>query len=83
MFVQSAAGEVIGLLTDYLLSELPLDIENVHKGATTLRHLKRTLATACQGLNRSVTTNTHSIFKDTGYFNNNTIIITLVGLYFQ
>uniref|UniRef100_A0A3Q2PP66 phosphatidylinositol-3,4,5-trisphosphate 5-phosphatase n=1 Tax=Fundulus heteroclitus TaxID=8078 RepID=A0A3Q2PP66_FUNHE len=44
--------EVIGLLNDYLFSELPLDIENVHKGATTLYHLKRTLVAACQGLNR-------------------------------
>lgn len=51
-FVYSTAGEVIGLLNDYLFSELPLDIENVHKGATTLSHLKRTLGTACQGLNR-------------------------------
>lgn len=50
--VYSTAGEVIGLLNDYLFSELPLDIENVHKGATTLCHLKRTLSTACQGLNR-------------------------------
>uniref|UniRef100_A0A8C6NJ13 phosphatidylinositol-3,4,5-trisphosphate 5-phosphatase n=1 Tax=Nothobranchius furzeri TaxID=105023 RepID=A0A8C6NJ13_NOTFU len=47
-----AAGDVISLLNDYLFSELPLDIENMHKGATTLRHLKRTLVTACQGLNR-------------------------------
>lgn len=51
--VNSTAGDVIGLLNDYLFSELPLDIENVHKGATTLCHLKRTLGTACQGLNRS------------------------------
>uniref|UniRef100_A0A7N6BHP1 phosphatidylinositol-3,4,5-trisphosphate 5-phosphatase n=1 Tax=Anabas testudineus TaxID=64144 RepID=A0A7N6BHP1_ANATE len=43
---------VIALLNDYLFSELPLDIENVHKGSTTLCHLKRTLSTACQGLNR-------------------------------
>lgn len=50
--VYSPAGEVIGLLNDYLFSELPLDIENMHKGATTLCHLKRTLGTACQGLNR-------------------------------
>ncbi|XP_038145450.1 inositol polyphosphate phosphatase-like 1b [Cyprinodon tularosa] len=48
------AGEVIGLLNDYLFSELPLDIENVHKGATTLYRLKRTLATACQGLNSEI-----------------------------
>uniref|UniRef100_A0A672ZQL9 phosphatidylinositol-3,4,5-trisphosphate 5-phosphatase n=1 Tax=Sphaeramia orbicularis TaxID=375764 RepID=A0A672ZQL9_9TELE len=48
----SAASEVIGLLHDYLYSELPLDIENVRKGATSLCHLKRTLGTACQGLNR-------------------------------
>ncbi|XP_054453301.1 LOW QUALITY PROTEIN: inositol polyphosphate phosphatase-like 1b [Anoplopoma fimbria] len=50
----SAAGEVIGLLNDYLFSELPLDIENVHKGATTLCHLKRTLGSACQGLNSEI-----------------------------
>lgn len=50
--VCSVAGEVIGLLSDYLLRELPLDIENIHKGATTLCHLKRTLGSACQGLNR-------------------------------
>ncbi|XP_042348911.1 inositol polyphosphate phosphatase-like 1b [Plectropomus leopardus] len=50
----STAGEVISLLNDYLFSELPLDIENVHKGATTLCHLKRTLGTACQGLNSEI-----------------------------
>ncbi|XP_065814823.1 inositol polyphosphate phosphatase-like 1b isoform X1 [Labrus bergylta] len=52
--MSSTAGEVIGLLNDYLFSELPLDIENVQKGATTLRHLKRTLGTACQGLNSEI-----------------------------
>lgn len=51
----STAGEVIALLNDYLFSELPLDIENVHKGATNLSFLKRTLSTACQGLNRLAT----------------------------
>ncbi|XP_013763722.1 inositol polyphosphate phosphatase-like 1b isoform X1 [Pundamilia nyererei] len=50
----STAGDVIGLLNDYLFSELPLDIENVHKGATTLCHLKRTLGAACQGLNSEI-----------------------------
>uniref|UniRef100_G3PYJ6 phosphatidylinositol-3,4,5-trisphosphate 5-phosphatase n=1 Tax=Gasterosteus aculeatus aculeatus TaxID=481459 RepID=G3PYJ6_GASAC len=50
----SAAGDVIDLLNDYLFSELPLDIENVHQGATTLSHLKRTLGTACQGLNSEI-----------------------------
>ncbi|KAL7394772.1 hypothetical protein ABVT39_003826 [Epinephelus coioides] len=50
----STAGEVISLLNDYLFSELPLDIENVHKGATTMCHLKRTLGTACQGLNSEI-----------------------------
>ncbi|XP_074529804.1 inositol polyphosphate phosphatase-like 1b isoform X2 [Halichoeres trimaculatus] len=50
----STAGEVIALLNDYLFSELPLDIENVQKGATTLCHLKRTLGTACQGLNSEI-----------------------------
>ncbi|KAM9740996.1 inositol polyphosphate phosphatase-like 1b isoform 2-T2 [Menidia menidia] len=50
----NAAGEVIALLSDYLFSELPFDIENVHKGATTLTHLKRTLGAACQGLNSEI-----------------------------
>ncbi|XP_029367782.1 inositol polyphosphate phosphatase-like 1b isoform X1 [Echeneis naucrates] len=50
----STASDVIGLLNDYLFSELPLDIENVHKGATTLCHLKRTLGIACQGLNSEI-----------------------------
>uniref|UniRef100_A0A3Q2DL63 phosphatidylinositol-3,4,5-trisphosphate 5-phosphatase n=1 Tax=Cyprinodon variegatus TaxID=28743 RepID=A0A3Q2DL63_CYPVA len=54
MMLPFIAGEVIGLLNDYLFSELPLDIENVHKGATTLYRLKRTLATACQGLNSEI-----------------------------
>uniref|UniRef100_A0A7N6FC86 phosphatidylinositol-3,4,5-trisphosphate 5-phosphatase n=1 Tax=Anabas testudineus TaxID=64144 RepID=A0A7N6FC86_ANATE len=48
------APHVIALLNDYLFSELPLDIENVHKGSTTLCHLKRTLSTACQGLNSEI-----------------------------
>ncbi|TDH07499.1 hypothetical protein EPR50_G00106630 [Perca flavescens] len=50
----STAGELIALLNDYLFTELPLDIENVHKGATTLCHLRRTLGTACQGLNSEI-----------------------------
>nr|BAO51251.1 inositol polyphosphate phosphatase-like 1b [Oryzias dancena] len=50
----SVAGEVIGLLSEYLWRELPLDIENMHKGATTLCHLKRTLGSACQGLNSEI-----------------------------
>ncbi|KAA8588783.1 hypothetical protein FQN60_010128 [Etheostoma spectabile] len=50
----STSGELITLLNDYLFTELPLDIENVHKGATTLCHLRRTLGTACQGLNSEI-----------------------------
>ncbi|CAB1457113.1 unnamed protein product [Pleuronectes platessa] len=50
----STAGDLMGLLNDYLFSELPLDIDNVHKGATTLCHLKRTLGNACQGLNSEI-----------------------------
>ncbi|XP_030594902.1 inositol polyphosphate phosphatase-like 1b isoform X3 [Archocentrus centrarchus] len=50
----STAGDVVGLLNDYLFSELPLDIENVHKGATTLSHLRHTLGAACQGLNSEI-----------------------------
>uniref|UniRef100_A0A3P8V5X2 phosphatidylinositol-3,4,5-trisphosphate 5-phosphatase n=1 Tax=Cynoglossus semilaevis TaxID=244447 RepID=A0A3P8V5X2_CYNSE len=50
----SHGGDVMSLLNDYLFNELPLDIENVHKGATNLCHLKRTLGTACQGLNSEI-----------------------------
>ncbi|KAI3351631.1 hypothetical protein L3Q82_020466 [Scortum barcoo] len=50
----NTTSDVIGLLNDYLFSELPLDIENVHKGATTLCHLKHTLGAACQGLNSEI-----------------------------
>ncbi|XP_076005227.1 inositol polyphosphate phosphatase-like 1b isoform X2 [Genypterus blacodes] len=50
----SMAGEVVALLNDYLFSELPLDIDSVHKGATTMCHLQRTLGTACQGLNSEI-----------------------------
>ena len=45
----------MGLLTDYLHKDLPLDIESVFKGATCLRNLQHTLGTTCQGLNRLVT----------------------------
>uniref|UniRef100_A0A8D0ALX8 phosphatidylinositol-3,4,5-trisphosphate 5-phosphatase n=1 Tax=Sander lucioperca TaxID=283035 RepID=A0A8D0ALX8_SANLU len=67
--VYSTAGELIALLNDYLFTELPLDIENVHKGATTLCHLRRTLGTACQGLNRLMVRygrQTVSVDVDTG-----------------
>ncbi|XP_019726761.1 inositol polyphosphate phosphatase-like 1b isoform X2 [Hippocampus comes] len=50
----STASDVIRLLNDYLFSQLPLDIEDVHKGATSLSHLKRTLGVACQGLNSEI-----------------------------
>ncbi|XP_056130218.1 inositol polyphosphate phosphatase-like 1b [Lampris incognitus] len=50
----SMAGELIGLLSDYLRSELPLDIESLHKGSSSLHHLQRTLGTACQGLNSEI-----------------------------
>uniref|UniRef100_A0A8C5E427 phosphatidylinositol-3,4,5-trisphosphate 5-phosphatase n=1 Tax=Gouania willdenowi TaxID=441366 RepID=A0A8C5E427_GOUWI len=53
-FLENTAGEVIGLLNEYLFSELPLDIESVLKGATTLSHLKSTLSAACQGLNSEI-----------------------------
>lgn len=49
-----AANEMITLLNDYLFCELPLDIENVHKGATSLIHLRRTLGSACRGLNNEM-----------------------------
>lgn len=44
---------MVSHLKDYLFNELPLDIENVHKGAATLRHLRCTLGAACQGLHGS------------------------------
>nr|XP_057911273.1 inositol polyphosphate phosphatase-like 1b isoform X2 [Doryrhamphus excisus] len=46
----STASDVIALLNDYFFSQLPLDVENVRKGATSLCHLRRTLGAACQGL---------------------------------
>uniref|UniRef100_A0A8C7WFL3 phosphatidylinositol-3,4,5-trisphosphate 5-phosphatase n=1 Tax=Oncorhynchus mykiss TaxID=8022 RepID=A0A8C7WFL3_ONCMY len=48
------AGEVVGLLSEYLRSELPLDVEGLRRGATGLRHLHQTLGTACQGLNSEI-----------------------------
>ena len=53
--VISISGDVMGLLTDYLHKDLPLDIESVFKGATCLRNLQHTLGTTCQGLNRLAT----------------------------
>uniref|UniRef100_H3DHF3 phosphatidylinositol-3,4,5-trisphosphate 5-phosphatase n=1 Tax=Tetraodon nigroviridis TaxID=99883 RepID=H3DHF3_TETNG len=50
----SSSNEVVSHLKDYLSSELPLDIENVHKGAATLRHLRCALGTACQGLHGEI-----------------------------
>ncbi|XP_029515585.2 phosphatidylinositol 3,4,5-trisphosphate 5-phosphatase 2B-like [Oncorhynchus nerka] len=50
----SMAGEVVGLLSEYLRSELPLDVEGLRRGATGLRHLHQTLGTACQGLNSEI-----------------------------
>ncbi|KAK7922477.1 hypothetical protein WMY93_009379 [Mugilogobius chulae] len=50
----STASEMMSLLHDYLYKELSLDIENVHKGSTNLFHLRRTLGTACQGLNNEI-----------------------------
>uniref|UniRef100_A0A3P8XET1 phosphatidylinositol-3,4,5-trisphosphate 5-phosphatase n=1 Tax=Esox lucius TaxID=8010 RepID=A0A3P8XET1_ESOLU len=52
--VTLAAGEVIGVLNEYLRSEFPMDVEGLRRGATGLRHLHRTLGVACQGLNRWV-----------------------------
>uniref|UniRef100_A0A674C8H2 phosphatidylinositol-3,4,5-trisphosphate 5-phosphatase n=1 Tax=Salmo trutta TaxID=8032 RepID=A0A674C8H2_SALTR len=45
---------VVGLLSEYLRSELPLDVEGLRRGATGLRHLHHTLGTACQGLNSEI-----------------------------
>uniref|UniRef100_A0A3P8ZF05 phosphatidylinositol-3,4,5-trisphosphate 5-phosphatase n=1 Tax=Esox lucius TaxID=8010 RepID=A0A3P8ZF05_ESOLU len=50
----SAAGEVIGVLNEYLRSEFPMDVEGLRRGATGLRHLHRTLGVACQGLNSEI-----------------------------
>uniref|UniRef100_A0A8C8C233 phosphatidylinositol-3,4,5-trisphosphate 5-phosphatase n=1 Tax=Oncorhynchus tshawytscha TaxID=74940 RepID=A0A8C8C233_ONCTS len=47
-------SEVVGLLSEYLRSELPLDVEGLRRGATGLRHLHQTLGTACQGLNSEI-----------------------------
>uniref|UniRef100_A0A8C7QXS9 phosphatidylinositol-3,4,5-trisphosphate 5-phosphatase n=1 Tax=Oncorhynchus mykiss TaxID=8022 RepID=A0A8C7QXS9_ONCMY len=48
------AGEVVGLLSEYLCSELPLDVEGLRRGAKGLLHLHHTLGTACQGLNSEI-----------------------------
>ncbi|XP_020308552.1 phosphatidylinositol 3,4,5-trisphosphate 5-phosphatase 2B [Oncorhynchus kisutch] len=50
----SMAGEVVGLLSEYLCSELPLDVEGLRRGAKGLLHLHHTLGTACQGLNSEI-----------------------------
>ncbi|KAL0974145.1 hypothetical protein UPYG_G00216220 [Umbra pygmaea] len=50
----STSSELIGLLSDYLRSELPLDMEGLHRGATGLRLLHRTLNITCQGLNSEI-----------------------------
>ncbi|XP_061900295.1 inositol polyphosphate phosphatase-like 1b isoform X2 [Entelurus aequoreus] len=50
----NTASDVVSLLNGYFFSELPLDIDNVHKGASALCHLKRMLGVACQGLNSEV-----------------------------
>lgn len=50
--LHSMASEVVGLLTEYLRSELPQDLESLRRGGTGLRNLQRTLGTACEGLHR-------------------------------
>uniref|UniRef100_A0A8C7FZ05 phosphatidylinositol-3,4,5-trisphosphate 5-phosphatase n=1 Tax=Oncorhynchus kisutch TaxID=8019 RepID=A0A8C7FZ05_ONCKI len=45
---------VVGLLSEYLCSELPLDVEGLRRGAKGLLHLHHTLGTACQGLNSEI-----------------------------
>ncbi|KAM6953274.1 inositol polyphosphate phosphatase-like 1b [Aplochiton taeniatus] len=50
----NVAVEVVGLLSEYLRSELPLDVEGLHRGATGLLHLQHTLGIACQGLNSEI-----------------------------
>ncbi|MBN3297493.1 SHP2B phosphatase, partial [Amia calva] len=50
----SMVGDVIGLLSDYLRSELLLDLEGVRKGGSSLRFLNRTLGSACKGLHNEI-----------------------------
>uniref|UniRef100_A0A673ZR19 phosphatidylinositol-3,4,5-trisphosphate 5-phosphatase n=1 Tax=Salmo trutta TaxID=8032 RepID=A0A673ZR19_SALTR len=49
-----AGPPVVGLLSEYLCSELPLDVEGLRRGAKGLLHLHHTLGTACQGLNSEI-----------------------------
>uniref|UniRef100_A0A8C7M8G3 phosphatidylinositol-3,4,5-trisphosphate 5-phosphatase n=1 Tax=Oncorhynchus kisutch TaxID=8019 RepID=A0A8C7M8G3_ONCKI len=42
------------LHSEYLCSELPLDVEGLRRGAKGLLHLHHTLGTACQGLNSEI-----------------------------
>uniref|UniRef100_A0A8C9WIU7 phosphatidylinositol-3,4,5-trisphosphate 5-phosphatase n=1 Tax=Scleropages formosus TaxID=113540 RepID=A0A8C9WIU7_SCLFO len=48
------ASDMVVLLSDYLRSELPQDMEDLCKGSTELRSLQRTLSMACEGLRRYV-----------------------------
>ncbi|XP_046873076.1 inositol polyphosphate phosphatase-like 1b isoform X1 [Hypomesus transpacificus] len=50
----SLASEVVSALSEYLRSDLPMDMEGVRRGAPRLRHLHRTLGTACQGLHSEI-----------------------------
>ena len=56
----SLASEVVSALSEYLRSDLPMDMEGVRRGAPRLRHLHRTLGTACQGLHRYISTCLHA-----------------------
>ncbi|XP_064185266.1 inositol polyphosphate phosphatase-like 1b [Anguilla rostrata] len=52
--VPSMANELVGLLSEYLRSELPQDLEGLRKGGTGLRNLQRTLGTACESLHSEI-----------------------------
>ncbi|XP_018589318.2 inositol polyphosphate phosphatase-like 1b isoform X1 [Scleropages formosus] len=50
----SLASDMVVLLSDYLRSELPQDMEDLCKGSTELRSLQRTLSMACEGLRSEI-----------------------------
>ncbi|XP_061090200.1 inositol polyphosphate phosphatase-like 1b isoform X1 [Conger conger] len=52
--VPSVASELVGLLSEYLRSELPQDLERLRRGGTGLRILQRTLGTACESLHSEI-----------------------------
>ncbi|KAJ8255100.1 hypothetical protein GJAV_G00200920 [Gymnothorax javanicus] len=52
--VPSNASELVGLLSEYLRSEFPQDLEGLRRGGMGLRNLQRTLSVACENLHSEI-----------------------------